>query len=66
MLITRYFSVTLREAPIAVDDLDVMIARCTLEAEEVRHQRRLNAGIIDEPHTRTLSPWLIRNRYDFL
>ena len=30
---------------------------------ERREQRRLNAGVIQEAHTVTLSPWLIRTRY---
>jgi len=42
-----------------------MMEQCYIKDAERRDQRRLNAGIIQEAHTVTLSPWLIRTRYFF-
>ena len=61
----RYFPVKLPGPNIPVDDLSRMMEQCYIKDAERREQRRLNAGVIQEAHTVTLSPWLIRTRYFF-
>ena len=61
----RYFPVKLPGTNIPIDDLSHMMEQCYLKDAERREQRRLNAGVIQEAHTVTLSPWLIRTRYFF-
>ena len=47
------------------DELALMMERCYIKDAERREQRRVNAGVIQEAHSVTLSPWLIRTRYFF-